>query len=64
MTSTALVATVHGNGPYIPVIIHKSRRYPCGDPMEDIAEAMEVAIRIAERIRAGMRSDLPEGYNW
>jgi hypothetical protein len=54
---THMVATVNGNGPYLPVIVFGDRRHVVGDrPFGDLQEAMARAISVMEDIRDTMRA--------
>lgn len=62
---TVAVATVHGNGPYLPVIVFGNRRHVVGTlPFDDMSEALERAISVLQGLRDEMRADLPEGWHW
>ena len=52
----ALYATTYGNGPFLPTVVYKAKAYLVGYALDDIQEAMQVAIEVAEGLRNGMRS--------
>jgi hypothetical protein len=51
-----LIATVHGNGPYRPVVCYNGRLYVIGNAFADAFDALREATGAIERIRDGMRS--------
>ena len=53
---TMLLATTYGNGPYRPTIIYKQEAYQVGQALDDIHEALQVAVEVAQGLRDGMRS--------
>jgi len=55
--TSALVATVHGNGPFVPVIVWREGRYPVGPAMAEMQDALHVAMAHAEAIRDAVRGE-------
>lgn len=53
---TALVATVHGNGPYRPVIAYNERLYVIGNAHAELIDALAEAQHAVETIRDQMRA--------
>lgn len=51
-----LIPTVHGNGPYVPVVAVNKRLYVIGPQFATILEALENAQQAIENIRDGERS--------
>ena len=51
-----LIPTVHGNGPYVPVVGVDGKLYVIGPQFATILEALEEAQRSIEAIREPMRS--------
>ena len=51
-----LVPTVHGNGPYVPVVCVNDRLYVIGPQFATILEALQKAQQAIETIRDADRS--------
>lgn len=51
-----MIPTVHGNGPYVPVVKVDDRLFVIGPQFATILEALEEAQRSIEDIREPMRS--------
>ena len=54
-----MLATVFGQGPYVPTVVWRGRSYQVGQAFADMAEALTIAISEVERIRNEMRGEAP-----
>ncbi len=50
-----LRATVHGNGPFTPVVIYNDRLFVLGNRFADMADALAEATAAVAKIRDDMR---------
>ena len=53
---TALIPTVHGKGPYRPVVSYNHRLYVIGNAFDTIEAALAEATQAIEAIRDSQRS--------